>query len=206
MTNHHDLHVAITINHLLLLACWTILLGGIFIACFTNKISLIIFAVLFPPIRYLAFPILPKKKSEYIYNQIDRLVPFSLAIVFITRTTKVRIMRVIYITFGIFLLILLLTYNGYVTLVLDTKYFNLGTPIIYNHYFDDDIVKFSNEHDLLPKEMQTLQNLRDSNTEFGKRQFQKDIDYFQKLDESNELSFLGLKLNLNHVHPLNNSH
>lgn len=185
-------------NRLLLLVCWLVLLGGLLIACIFNRLWMFLVALGLPPLRYWLCPVFPKAKEDMLDDRVNRIVPFSTAVIFLTRPSKIRAMRWIYRLTGIFLLIVLMIYNGYLMLGLDTLYLNYGTNDQVKYLgLDDDIEAFGKKYSLLSSQLEMLQKLRDSNTKYSNQQFQEDVNYIINLNQAVALNVLGINLKLN---------
>ena len=182
----------ITINHILLCFCWIALLVGLSLTTLLSQLRFLMFAILIPPFRYFGIPIFPKRKELMIEQRVDKIIPFSLSITFFNKNTSILIIKWLYRILGVIILLLMLIYNGYVMLWLDTKYYSFGTPINLHQLYDDDLIQLSKQCHLLPKELQKLQALRDEHSQTAQNQFQQDINFIMKFNNISRTTPLGI--------------
>lgn len=119
-------------NKIMLRITWIIVIGSLLWLIISNRISLIaIVGLSFPAYRYLILPIFSHEKEEYLHQMVDTLAPFATLQTFLLRKSPYPGGTIAIKIGGVFWFIILLLYNGYRSLYLDTTYRkgNLGPNI-----------------------------------------------------------------------------
>ena len=178
-------------NHLAIWLIWASCIGAFAYMCIRNTLSIICLLILFfvPGYRYLAFPIYPLSKAEYIKQAVDQQMPFTTSLSMFLRKSSVPGGTLV-LRLGAFVtLIGLVAYNGYRCLWLDTRMYNYGKTVIpHTDAFD----RWGAAYQLLPNQIDRLRQLARSDDPDDQRLLKQKISDIENFALAKRLHPLGL--------------
>lgn len=169
---------------------WAIIISNLLFTCIVNRIrwsNLLIYTLV--GWRYLLFPIYPQAKQDVIHQQVDNLRPLNVLMSYFLRQSDVPFGNITLRIVGFAIFLVLMVWNGYVSLWLETTNYSVGTKKTPTQ---DEFDALGHQYHLLPLQVKQLRQLAQSGLPQDQQKLQAMLKDMQNFQLAKQLHPLGI--------------